>query len=256
MNHLIIWQDLLVFWGSNPRPIANHGHPMIQLVLSEENPFVSKGHDGHWYEKKGMLIGPNCKHECDATDLRILTVGIDPESSMGEWILQRYLSAEKVVEIPSQILPAFDWASFFTALSSENWSGMYGILEAYFRLPPGHKRSGRLDERIEAILHHIATNIHVKLDTKTLTGVAHLSESRLLHLFKEQMGLPIRNYIQWYRLQLALKCVLRGAKLTQAAHEAGFADQAHLSRTCVNMMGVPPSLIVKNSKFIQVSFPS
>lgn len=35
---------------------------------------------------------------------------------------------------------------------------------------------------------------------------------------------------------------MRGASLSTAAHAAGFADSAHLSRTCRRMMGIPPSL--------------
>jgi len=43
---------------------------------------------------------------------------------------------------------------------------------------------------------------------------------------------------------------------TEAAHMAGFSDQSHFTRSCINMIGVPPSSIIKNSKSIQVSFLS
>lgn len=38
---------------------------------------------------------------------------------------------------------------------------------------------------------------------------------------------------------------MRGAGLTEAAHRAGFADSAHLSRTFRAMFGVAPSLLFK-----------
>ena len=88
-----------------------------------------------------------------------------------------------------------------------------------------------------------------------LTEVAYLSESRLLHLFKEEMGLPVRNYILWYKLKIVLEHILEGNALTTASYSAGFADQAHMTRTFTRMTGVPPSLLTKNSKFVQVSFP-
>jgi len=91
------------------------------------------------------------------------------------------------------------------------------------------------------------------IDTKTLMEIAHLSESRMLHLFKEKMGLPIRNYILWFRLKTVLLQILDGKSLTEAAYSAGFSDQAHMTRTCVKMLGIPPSQIIKNSKFVQVS---
>jgi AraC family transcriptional regulator len=42
--------------------------------------------------------------------------------------------------------------------------------------------------------------------------------------------------------------------LTTAAHEAGFADSAHLSRTFRDTFGLAPSRIFKRSQFIQVFF--
>ena len=39
---------------------------------------------------------------------------------------------------------------------------------------------------------------------------------------------------------------MRGASLTEAAHLAGFADSAHLSRTFRAMFGVAPSLLFKS----------
>lgn len=62
-----------------------------------------------------------------------------------------------------------------------------------------------------------------------------------MHLFKEQVGIPIRRYILWTRLQVSVQHVLQGETLTQAAHSAGFADSAHFSRTFSDMFGIRPS---------------
>ena len=256
MNHLILWQDVLLFWGANPRPVSEHKHPVIQLVIAPDRPFMSKENDGKWYEKRGLLIAPNQQHECDARNVEILTFAIDPESRLGEWVFESHLSSKPIVEYPLHhfserfdLMEASDW------LKQKNWAAIYRRIEGLFdyRGQPFSMRA--LDVRVRRVLDYIAENIDSGLDTNTLKEVVHLSESRLLHLFKEEMGLPIRNYIQWFRLQRALKFVLAGHNLTGAAHLAGFSDQAHMTRVCVKMMGLPPSLIVKNSKFVQVSFP-
>ena len=79
-----------------------------------------------------------------------------------------------------------------------------------------------------------------------------LSESRLIHLFKEQVGIPIRRHLLWLRLVAAIEQALEGVSLTTAAHNAGFADSAHLSRTFKQTFGITPSYLLKNSRFIQV----
>jgi AraC-like DNA-binding protein len=38
-----------------------------------------------------------------------------------------------------------------------------------------------------------------------------------------------------------------GQSWTAAAHDAGFADSAHLSRTCRRMFGFAPAALVKES---------
>jgi AraC-like DNA-binding protein len=73
-----------------------------------------------------------------------------------------------------------------------------------------------------------------------------VSVSRLTHLFTEQVGIPLRRYVLWLRLRMAITEVLGGADLTDAAHSAGFADSAHLTRTCRDMFGLPPSVLSRH----------
>jgi AraC-like DNA-binding protein len=68
-----------------------------------------------------------------------------------------------------------------------------------------------------------------------------LSPSRLGHLFREQTGLPLRQYRLWLRLQKALQSLTQNHSLTVAAHIAYFSDSAHLSRTFRRMFGIAPS---------------
>lgn len=65
-----------------------------------------------------------------------------------------------------------------------------------------------------------------------------LSESRFLHLFRDQMGIAWRPYLLWRRLLCAVNSMSRGCSATAAAHEAGFSDSAHLSRTFSRSFGL------------------
>ena len=65
-----------------------------------------------------------------------------------------------------------------------------------------------------------------------------LSESRFLHLFKEQLGIAWRPYLLWRRMICAIQAILNDSSATDAAHLAGFSDSAHLSRTFKNNFGM------------------
>lgn len=58
-----------------------------------------------------------------------------------------------------------------------------------------------------------------------------LSESRFLHLFRQEMNIPWRPYLLWRRMICAILAMVKGHSATEAAHTAGFSDSAHLSRT-------------------------
>ena len=255
MNQIILWKDMTLFWGSNPKAVTEHRHPTIQMVLATQNSFKSKNSAGEWIDKTGLLIAPNHAHQCDATNVHILSLDIDPESALGEWILTHQLDGKQIIDFPPNSIQSFHYQELAQKIDNKKWSEIRSLIENAVHYQPSFQPSEK-DRRIEDVLDFIAQNINTTITTKTLTDVAHLSESRLLHLFKEHMGLPIRNYILWYRLKIVMNHIMEGQSLTTAAHNAGFSDQAHMTRTFSNMIGVSPSTFSKNSKFVQVSYPS
>lgn len=60
--------------------------------------------------------------------------------------------------------------------------------------------------------------------------------------------MPLRSYRKWLRLIFGMESALRGHNLTEAAHEARFADQAHFSRTFSLAFGVSPSEALAHMK--------
>jgi AraC-like DNA-binding protein len=82
---------------------------------------------------------------------------------------------------------------------------------------------------------------------ETLATRVGLSESRLAHLFRRDVGLPMRQYRLSLRLMHAMTYISAGASLTEAAHRASFSDSAHFSRICRRMYGRTPSSLPRFS---------
>jgi AraC-like DNA-binding protein len=66
--------------------------------------------------------------------------------------------------------------------------------------------------------------------------------------------MSVQSYLRWKRLIAAISASALGASLTQAAHAAGFADSAHLTRVFRATFGISPSSIFKNSHAVQVIY--
>ena len=99
------------------------------------------------------------------------------------------------------------------------------------------------DERILRAVAYINANLDKKLTLDEVAGAAFLSPSRFRHLFVEETGMGLRPYILWRRFLLVWELAMKGESMSAAAHAAGFADAAHLSRTSKQMFGFPPTVM-------------
>ena len=99
------------------------------------------------------------------------------------------------------------------------------------------------DERILRAVAHINRHLDHALTLEEVAAEACLSPSRFRHLFVEQTGMALRPYILWRRFVRVWALLMAGESLSAAAHAAGFADAAHLSRTSRRMFGIPPSVL-------------
>ena len=99
------------------------------------------------------------------------------------------------------------------------------------------------DPRILRAIAYINANLSGTLTLEEIAAEAFLSPGRFRHLVVEQTGLGVRPYILWRRFLKVWDLVSRGESMSAAAHLAGFADAAHLSRTGKRMFGFPPSAL-------------
>lgn len=77
-----------------------------------------------------------------------------------------------------------------------------------------------------------------------LAAEVHLSTSRFLHLFAIHAGTSFRRYRIWARMLSVGRAVAKGADLTTASADAGFASPSHFSDTFHALCGLPPSSLL------------
>lgn len=112
----------------------------------------------------------------------------------------------------------------------------------------------KLDARIEEVIRIIQNEDNLEsIKLVSMAKEVGLSQGRLIHLFKEEVGITFRKYIQWQKLKRAISLASNDLSITDLAVHAGFSDSSHFSKFFKSTFGISPKDIFNNSQFIQVS---
>lgn len=95
----------------------------------------------------------------------------------------------------------------------------------------------------EYLEEHAAENVTLH----ALAGFAGLSAFHLCRVFREAVGMTPHAYQTQVRVWRAKSLLRTGLPITQVAAEAGFYDQAHLTRHFKHVVGLTPGRYVKDA---------
>lgn len=112
------------------------------------------------------------------------------------------------------------------------------------------------DERIRVAMQLLRDRPGEQGSAAEMAAAVNLSQSRFLHLFSAHAGTSFRRYRLWARMRHAAAAVSRGADLSTAASDAGFASPSHFSDTFRAMFGLTATQMLANQLRIVVMEPS
>jgi AraC-like DNA-binding protein len=256
----------LLLYGGTVGRNGLHAHHAVQLIVSAE-PFTMADARGERLTTRIAVIPPDTRHTVLAGAREALLVHLDPRSSPGRSLLARsgtgYAastwspsltgtggSAVDAATVPARLSPIpgrrqamrplmFAEPSTGHARAAEATAALRAV-EAWTGL--GAADGTPLHPAVEAAIAVIPTFLgRGPVRLPTVADAVHLSPSRLAHLFSAHVGIPLRPYVRWLRLQRAIGLVAAGETLTAAAHSAGFTDSPHFTRVFRNTFGNTPS---------------
>ncbi|WP_129644390.1 helix-turn-helix domain-containing protein [Peristeroidobacter agariperforans] len=123
------------------------------------------------------------------------------------------------------------------------------LLEALCRAPPFESYIDGVVRHIEA--HHGATRID---DVAARFGK---SRRQMERVFLQTVGVPLKFFCMISRLRHAADLIVHPAarSLTAVAHDAGYCDQAHMTRDFTRLAGVSPGQLRADDAFFQYHSP-
>lgn len=225
------------------RPAAPHTHFAMQLMVGLDDDITMLGAAGATERAaRGWLIGSDQPHVSRGEGLAVVIL-IDPLTVEGGRLTARLhgASAAPLSDVECEIV-----LNEFDAPRMGEWNvanARAAIERIVDRLAPDAAAVSAIDPRVRAVADRLLAESDENTSLAQLAAGAGLSESRLAHLFRRDVGLPMRQYRLALRMEKAVREVAQGRSLTDAAHAAGFSDSAHFSRTCRRMFGRAPSAL-------------
>lgn len=245
-SQIYLWTDRMMFAGDGyqSRPHRHLAATMLVAVHPEHRVGVQIG-PGPAQFYSAVLIAPGQAFAVHAPKVPLLTFNIERDSAAFT-LAMRALGGRIITAVDRTqmrwLQSAFEQIRC-GSLSFADAGGLFDELldRAAYRLeaPPP---STLTDPRLRDVIAHMRMECPRVLPVAALAKDVGLSSSRLMHLFSQQMGAPLRRFMLWLRLRRGISLIDSRGSVTEVAQAAGFYDSAHYTHVVNAMYGVRPSM--------------
>lgn len=210
-----------------------HSHHALQIAVGSSAPVTVHTPRGS-ISGPGVLIPSDAPHRLLPTSEPVHLLYVDPQHWLGQRLVTRSVSGAQLLtaEVAQRVAIAI------VAQADQLLDGAASALGFSNAHSVGHgDLSSTLIERVDR-------HLQGAISTAQLAQEFGYSASHFSRIFRRNMGLPVRAYVRWRRLLLAIRAIAQGANLTRAAADAGFADSAHLSRCVRQNFGIEARVLL------------
>jgi AraC-like DNA-binding protein len=238
------WDGGAVFVGM-AGVFPEHAHQAIQICfLFDGRIRLRPSDDAPWADFDVAIVPSQHSHAMDGARTQYgATLFVEPETREGRVLTESYLGSG-IANIERATHAAAVRELHSAALERRGGAMIAAAARRLVQSLTQHTEPAvTSDQRIVRALQYVNERLADSITLEQVASVAFLSPSRFRHLFVEQTGMGLREYVLWRRFVKVWELRMQGASLSAAAHAAGFADSAHLTRTSRAMFGIPPSLM-------------
>jgi AraC-like DNA-binding protein len=244
-NHTILIQGLEF-------DTKKHSHHAIKILINlDDNNKISLNDTP--LNVNTIILDADIKHKLHANNHQSIILLINPDSTIGNHLRSEYLQS------CSMYSENIEYSSNFKTnilkpegqeLSKDELKNVLNEILSMFRGEDWQEY--QIDNRIKKALKETHSLEEKKISTAEIASWINLSESRFMHVFKEEVRIPFRRYLSWLRIIHAIRLLTKGNSVTESAMESGFTDVSHLHKTFGWFFGVNFSTYLNNSSFLQV----
>ena len=248
---LYVWNGLSMFWGTSFHTDP-HLHNTLQLVFDIDRQFKLKDIASDWTSYSAAIIKNGHMHQLDSCGSIQLFIYLDKDSRFAKELTDRYLLNVGIASFDDPVLSKLSTRFFKKLLVNNDCKRLLEGCQFILKTLLDDDSPKDLDDRIRQAIRYITSTPNKKFKVKAVAEHVCLSESRLRHIFKEQVGQPIQNFILWMKVVDSLGLVLKGNPIGRTAIETGFWDSAHMYRSYKELLGVAPGKIKTFEKELKI----
>lgn len=229
---------------------ARHSHCSLCVgaVLSGERVLSVAGRDIRIAAGQVMVLAPGLVHACPdagASEAVVLSVSVGQLDRLGfdAACLGR---VEPCLDDPALFVCVTGLAGLAedSAASLERDGALQALLARLEEIgrggPDPAADSRSRPEPVDAAVRHLAAHAGEEVRLDHLARLAGMSPCRLNRLFSRHMGMPPHEYQALLRVRAVKEAVGAGLGLAEAAAQAGFFDQSHMTRCFRKVVGMTP----------------
>lgn len=249
-TRLFAWGARAIYLGPAFN-LSAHRNAVGVIALGLDAPFgvaePPAASSGRYRMCRSVIIPPNTLHHFADTRGLMAFIYVDALSRD-----LRHLGETAATRLTHAAFDLADEAALIETLQglasgAIDWPTARAVLERIL-LGPDHTP---VDRRVASALSLLHGSPDDRPSLPALASRAGLSESRLRHLFKATTGVPLRRYRIWVAMRMALQALSRGASITTAALDAGFASSSHFSTAFREMFGMEPSRLTRGDLVLE-----
>jgi AraC-like DNA-binding protein len=226
-----LWPGQAVYAGPSLN-LEPHSGSVWCFAVGIDGPLTVTTPDGLSCEGGSLLIPPRLTHQLKVLGRGLVSCYLEPtsvraeacRSRMSQWrgeIGVAHVAESQLAFTPTDDQSACGWLDLAAAAAQRV-----------------------IDPRIAAAAHRIREDPATAVPSHELATDSGLSESRFLHLFRDELGTSLRRYRIWVRLVHAGTAIGAGANLTEAAMKSGFASPSHLADRFKSTFGLSASQLL------------
>lgn len=114
------------------------------------------------------------------------------------------------------------------------------LIKRYGDKRSGEQKFGYEHKAVQKICDYIEENYALPISLSELAEYVDFSRYYLLHLFRNETGMPPHAYLENVRIKQAQKLLAQGISLVEVAHQTGFSSQSHFTQRFKQIIGITP----------------